>query len=475
MSSITDAAHVTPTPLQRAWQEMELIAFVHFTVNAFTDKEWGDGTEDPVLFNPTDCNPHQWVQTLKNAGFKMLILTAKHHDGFCLWPSRHTDHSVAASPYKDGQGDVVRETAQACADHGLDFGIYLSPWDRHDPRYGTDEYNDFYCNQLQELLTDYGPIRELWLDGAKPSDAQSMRYDWARIYKRARELQPEIVIKMGGDRDPQPVFTDEDVQPPDIRWIGNEDGLGRDTEWCVYPVDGPLLGMDLRRKVIGTRSQVREADWLHWWPSEADVSIRPGWFYHASEDEQVKSVPHLMEIYYRSVGSNATLLLNIPPDQRGLFHENDVARLGDWRSVLDGTFDEDLAAGGVAAASSENEEHPAGALTDGDPTSWWQASEKDTSAEISVDLGGEKTFDRLLLQEELSVGQRIEAFTLEATRNGNWGEVASGTTVGHKRILRFSSTTADRVRLTVEQSRLEPTLRCLELYKSSRRDVPCDR
>ena len=471
---IRRAASVVPTRQQLAWHEMELTAFIHFTINTFTDKEWGDGTEDPKLFDPTAFDARQWARVLKDAGFKLLILTAKHHDGFCLWPSKYTEHSVKNSPWRGGKGDVVREVAEACRAEGLKFGIYLSPWDRHEPTYGTPAYNGFYKNQLRELLTSYGEIFQIWLDGAKGKGEKAHDYDWEGYYQVMRELQPDMLIKAAGDRDAAKVFADGRVRGPEIRWIGNELGIGRETEWSVIPVKGSILATNNRAYDLGSRERLAGAERLVWWGAEADVSIRPGWFYHAAQDDKVKSLEHLLGIYYASVGQNAVLLLNVPPDRRGLIHENDAARLAEFRKALDVTFRVNLAAGRPAVATETRGDvisrvlvspvHGAERLTDGDPGTFWTADETVTSASLEVDLGGKKTFNVALLQEPIALGQRVEQFTLDAWSASGWREFARGSTVGYKRLLRFDDVTTDRVRITVLRSRCAPRLSEFGLY-----------
>lgn len=451
---IARAAHVRPTRDQIAWQEMELIAFIHFTVNTFTDMEWGDGTEDPAIFNPTDLDTRQWVRVCKDAGMKMIILTAKHHDGFCLWPSQYTDHTVENSPYKNGKGDIVGELAQACRNAGLKLGLYLSPWDRHEPTYGdTQKYNDFYIKQLQELLSHYGPVAEVWLDGAKGKDAKDMMYDWDRIYATVRRLQPHAVIFNG----------------PDIRWVGNEHGYARETEWSVLPRsdDWKFSLPDNRAKDLGSLEKLRGADNLVWYPAESDVSIRPGWFYHADEDDDVKSLEKLLDIYYGSVGRNSLLLLNLPPDRRGLIHENDIRRLQEFRKVLDATFDENLAAGAAAKASQVRADNPvyaAAFTTDDSPDTYWSTDDWTTAAEIEYDLGADRTFNVVMLQEYIPVGQRVSAFVVEVEKDGAWQEITRGTTIGYKRLLRVPDTSARYVRVRITESRLCPTLSNFALY-----------
>ena len=450
---IVRAAEVRPSPQQFAWQQLEFIGFIHYTVNAFTDKEWGEGTESEAIFNPTQLDVRQWVKTCKDAGMKMVILTAKHHDGFCLWPSKYTEHSVKNSPYKGGKGDVVGELAQACREAGLKLGLYLSPWDRHEPTYGdTEGYNRFYKSQLREILTNYGEVTEVWFDGAKGENAKDMEYDWAGYYAIVRELQPNAVIFNG----------------PDIRWVGNERGYARESEWSVVNSNGSLFGIvNCTAKDLGSLDALGKGERLVWYPAETDVSIRPGWFYHAREDGKVKSVEQLVDIYFSSVGYNSVLLLNLPPDRRGLIHENDVQRLHEFRKVLDAIFAENLAAGTKAKASSVRANDPAFAadkITDGDRESYWTTDDWTTAATVELDLGKSCTFNVAELAEHIKTGQRISAFALDSWDGGDWKEFARGTTVGYKRLLRFADVTTQNVRLRILDSRVCPTLSGFGLY-----------
>lgn len=447
------AANVRPTPRQLAWQENEFIAFIHYTVNAFTDKEWGDGTESPSIFNPSELDVRQWVRVCKDAGMKVVILTAKHHDGFCLWPSKYTEHTVASSPYKDGKGDIVGELAEACREAGLRLGLYLSPWDRHEPTYGDQEkYNEFYKNQLRELLTNYGPLAEVWFDGAKGADAKDMEYDWAGYYALVRALQPDAVIFNG----------------PDVRWVGNEAGYARKAEWSVMNRSDALFGfINATARDLGSLEALGKGENLTWYPAETDVSIRPGWFYHDKEDDRVKSLEKLIDIYFSSVGQNSVLLLNLPPDKRGLIHENDLERLREFRKVLDETFDENLAAGARAKASAvrgDGSEFSAENITDGKADTYWMTDDWTTSATITFRLGGKRTFNVAELAEHTPIGQRVEEFVLEVKTSDGWKEFARGTTIGYKRLLRFEPVTARTVRLTILNSRVCPTLSNFALY-----------
>jgi len=451
------AAKIAPHPRQLAWQELEFYAFVHFGVNTFTDREWGTGTEDPALFQPTAFDARQWVSVFKDAGMRMVILTAKHHDGFCLWPSRYTRHSVASSPWRNGRGDVVREVADACREAGLKFGVYLSPADLHEPTYGdTEGYNTYFKNQLRELLTQYGEITEVWFDGANPRK-EGMKYDYFGWYALIRELQPNAVIFGMG---------------PDVRWVGNEAAHTRASEWSVFPSTVPLAqfhGGDSTAEDLGSRDKIRNAPHLLWWPAETDVSIRPGWFHHAAEDSRVKTVETLLDMYYRNVGGNCTLLLNVPPDRRGLIHEVDASRLRELGAVLRATFTTNLAAGAAVTASASAAGHPAASLTDQDQASYWSAPDGQESAELTFHLPAARTFNRAGFGEHIAVGQRIEAATLDAWVDGAWKELGASTTVGYRRLLRFPAVTADRVRLRITASRFAPTLANFGLYQEPAR------
>ena len=421
------ASRLVPTPQQLEWQQMELTAFLHFGVNTFTGREWGDGTEGPNIFNPTALDCEQWVRTLKDAGFKMALITAKHHDGFCLWPTKTTRHSVASSPWKDGKGDVVRELRDACKKYGIKFGVYLSPWDRNADCYGdSPAYNRFFIEQLTELLTNYGEVHEVWFDGANGEGPNGKKqiYDWDAILRTIRRLQPKAVTAIMGD---------------DVRWVGNEKGIGRETEWSataltpgIYPRSGEqnkALGIYGKAKDLGGRDIVARATELFWYPSEVDVSIRPGWFYHADQDNQVKSLSHLVDIYFKSVGYNSVLLLNIPPDLRGRIHESDVQRLKEFSGYLKKTFARNYVLKGDEA---------------------WQGT-SGTAREYDVQKGA--LVNAFMIQEDISKGQRIESFLVEAYKDGAWIHLSEGTTVGYKRLVRFSDTRPERIRVTIRSAR----------------------
>ena len=465
------AATVTPSPRQLAWQQMEFIAFIHFGINTFTDREWGQGSEDPTLFNPTDLDARQWVRVIKEAGMKMVIVTAKHHDGFCLWPSKFTAHSVKSSPWRGGKGDVVGEVASACKEMGLNVGVYLSPWDRHEPSYGNSPvYNEHFRNQLRELLTNYGEVAEVWFDGAcgEGPNGKRQEYDWQSYYKLIRELQPNAVVAIMG---------------PDVRWVGTESGYGRETEWSVLPsltpnleaiaaspqdnpVDQAFAPGDLTGSDLGSRDNIRGATSLLWYPAETDVSVRPGWFYHESQDDMVKSPEKLADIYYSSVGRNSVLLLNIPPDKRGRINDADIRALNGLRTILDQTFRTNLTTGARVVTSSEVHDHPGNAIIDRDESSYWTTQEGVDSAVLEVRLARTLVFNRALLKENIAVGQRIEVFRIEAWAAGQWKEITRGTTIGYKRLLRFPTVRSSTVRIVIEKSRTNPTLSSFGLFKA---------
>lgn len=464
---IRKAVRVRPSERQFRWQQQELTAFIHFGVNTFTDREWGDGTEQPSVFAPTALDADQWIKVLKDAGFKCAILTCKHHDGFCLWPSAYTEHSVKRSPWQNGQGDVVREVSDACKKHGISFGVYLSPWDRNSPLYGTEAYNNYFVHQLTELLTRYGKVGEVWFDGAcgEGPNGKRQSYDFVRWYQVIRQLQPEAVIAVMG---------------PDVRWVGTETGRGRETEWSVVPNDnldqkaiaqnsqtemlaqpaGDMTGQDL-----GSRKVIEKAKTLVWYPAEIDVSIRPGWFHHDHEDAKVKTPQELMDIYFSSVGRNGVLLLNVPPNREGRFSEADVRSLKGMKTLHDSIFARNL-------LSKAHVKCPSGkgnlrAITDGNYDTSYQLAGKRGVATITFTLGQEEKFNVLALQEDIRQGQRVEKFTAEVRNQaGEWEKIAEGTTVGFKRLLRFPAAQGKQIRVNILQARDVPCIAEIGLYHS---------
>ncbi len=457
------AANIVPTPRQLKWQQLELTAFFHFGVNTFTNQEWGTGKEDPKIFNPSNLDANQWVKVAKDAGFKLVILTAKHHDGFCLWPTKTTTHSVESSPWKNGKGDVVKELADACRKQGMRFGIYLSPWDRNASVYGSDAYNDFFVQQLTELLTNYGKVDEVWFDGANGEGPNGKKqvYDFERWYQLIRKLQPSAVIAVMG---------------PDVRWVGTESGYGRETEWSVVPsnnLDQSAIGANSQQAVafkpsgdmtgddLGSRDKIKNAKGLVWYPAETDVSIRQGWFYHPEQNDKVKPPEKLLDIYFNSVGRNGVLLMNIPPDREGLINGADIKNLKEWKKLRDNIFRKNLAKNAIVQSSNGINGK---AIIDNEYATYWTTKGKDTTAEIILKLKKKSTFNVLLLQEEITVGQRVENFVLEYFDGKKWKRAGQGTTVGYKRLLQFDPVTADRVRIKILSSRLNPTIAELGLY-----------
>lgn len=468
---IVKAANTVPSVRQYEWQKLEFYGFAHFGMNTFTNREWGDGSESPELFDPTDFDADQWVGAVKSAGMTGLILTAKHHDGFCLWPSDYTEHSVKNSPWKGGKGDVVKEVSEACKRGGIKFGIYLSPWDRHEPSYGSgEEYNTFYKNQLRELMTNYGELFCLWFDGAcgEGGNGRKQEYDWEGYYALIRELQPKAVINICG---------------PDVRWCGNEAGKCRKSEWSVVPstmVDNEKTAeksqheddAGFAKKVgstdedLGSRKVIEQAEECVWYPCEVDTSIRPGWFYHKREDRKVKSLKKLIRIYESSVGGNASLLLNVPPDKRGRISDADVKRLREFGEYLRDTYSCNLALNaGITADNCENEGTSAAMALTENPEEYWKPSDGAGETHLTVDFGKEVKFGRVVLGEHILTGQRVEKFTLYGEKNKKWKKIYGGTVIGYKKICEFPKIRTSKLKIVFEESRVCPTLSKLEVYR----------
>jgi len=419
------AQSIRPLPSvgQLQWHRDELAMFLHFGVNTFTNREWGDGTESPSIFNPSSLDARQWAHTAKCAGFKAMILTAKHHDGFCLWPTKTTTHSVASSPFRGGDGDVVREFVDACRAEGLRAGLYLSPWDRNHPAYGDSAgYNDVYIAQLTELLTQYGEIAEVWFDGANGEGPNGKKqvYDWLRFWGHVLKLQPNAVI-----------FSDAG---PGVRWCGNEKGTAGDPNWAtVDPSRVPYPGAD--GPGIIDALQHGDRDGTVWRPAEVDVSIRPGWFYHPAEDDRVRTIDNLVELYFTSVGRNGKLLLNVPPTKDGLLHATDAAQLIGMREALDRMFAVDH------AARAKQDFRVTGPRT----------------AELTVELPRTESVSVIRLGENIAHGQLVAAYRIDgADTDGIWKSISRGTTIGHAKLDRFPSTQLRRLRVTVEDAVAEP-------------------
>ena len=455
-----------PTLNQLKWQDMEMYAFIHYSMNTYTDQEWGFGNEDLSLFNPSDQDCRQWVSVCKQAGMRGIILTAKHHCGFCLWPSDYTDYSVKNTPWKNGQGDVVCELADACRSEGLKFAVYLSPWDRHHADYGRPAYIDYFRNQLRELLTRYGDIFEVWFDGANGGDGfygganetrkidRTTYYDWPTTYKMIRELQPNCLIwNDGGDRG-------------DLRWVGTEAGYVGETNWSLLNKKG-VVDRDMLHYGVENGDS--------WVPGETNTSIRPGWFYHDAENEHVKSLSKLMDTYYKSVGRNSTLLLNFPVAPNGRIHPTDSLRGIAFAQMIKQVFKTDLALKAKASASNirgNDKRFSAAMTTDGKNTTYWATDDSVTQASLTIEFKKPTTFNRVVLEEHIALGQRVRKFSLEAFVRGQWQPIsdelsthdAGLTTIGHRRIVCFSTITATRLRLNINDSKASPIIQKIGVY-----------
>lgn len=439
-----------PEPKQVEWQQMETYAFIHFGLNTFNDREWGYGDTDPKTFNPTNLDCEQWAQTLVKAGMKGVILTAKHHDGFCLWPFEGTDYSVKNSPWKNGQGNVVKELSEACKKYGLKFAVYLSPWDRHQANYGTPEYLPYFYAQLHDLLTNYGPVFEVWFDGANGGDgwyggAKDIRtidrknyYNYPRIYEMLDSIQPQAIIFSDGG--------------PGCRWVGNEKGFAGATNWSFLRKGEVHPGYDKSYEL-----QYGHPDGNQWVPAECDVSIRPGWFYHPEEDNRVKSPDQLVDLYYRSVGHNATLLLNFPVDRRGLIHPVDSANAVRFHEMIQQQLKTNLVAGMIPKVSNERGgDFVASALTDDNFDTYWATEDGVTTADIEFSFDTPTRMNRMMLQEYIPLGQRVKAFVVEYLDKDTWLPVKLNeetTTIGYKRLLRFETVETKGIRIRITDAR----------------------
>lgn len=443
---------VLPSADQLEWQKMEYYMFVHFGPNTFTDVEWGNGKEDPKVFNPTDVDCRQWAATAKAAGMKGIILTAKHHDGFCLWPSEYSTHTVRESLWKDGKGDLLKELSEACKEYGLKFGVYLSPWDQNHPAYGTPEYNQVFANTLTEVLTNYGPIFEQWFDGAngEHEGGKKQVYDWKMFHDVVYKNQPHAII-----------FSDVG---PGCRWMGNERGVAGETNWSRLNIEGFAPGKASPPTDTLNIGNIYGTAWV---PAETDVSIRPGWFFSPSTNDKVKSLDQLMDIYYTSVGRNSNLLLNVPPDRRGRIHANDSIRLMEFHREIESIFSKDLSKGATVKASKTRANSPkyaASNLLDDNYDSYWTTDDDVLTASLEIDLGQAKSFNRLMFQEYIPLGQRVAKFNIEYLNGDRWEEIAQATTIGYKRILRFPTITTQKLRINIQSSLACPILNKVGLF-----------
>lgn len=444
-----------PTKAQLEWHDMRMNAFIHFTINTFTDREWGMGSESPAEFNPTDINVDQWVSVLKDTGFKGVILTCKHHDGFCLWPSKYTEHNISNSSFK---GDIVKMVSDACKKYDLKFGIYLSPWDRNHKDYGKPEYVTYYRNQLNELFDNYGPVFEMWFDGANGGDGYygganekrridgSTYYDWPKTLDLVRSKNPDIIF-----------FSDAG---PGVRWVGNERGIAGETNWNNISIDTLYAGKAGIESLLNSGSE----DGANWVPAETDVSIRPGWFYHSKEDSLVKTPQQLFDIYLTSVGRGSLLLLNIPPDRRGQFHENDVKALRGFKELLDSAFKVNLAKDADAEATNvRGSGYEAANVIDGNNETYWATDDDVRSAQLILKIGSVEQVKYVKIAEYIKLGQRVKSFRLLYHKDGKWLDLAQGTTIGHERILKVDAET-DAIKLIIEDSRACPLISSFEVY-----------
>ncbi len=445
-----------PSERQLKWQALEESMFIHFGVNTFTGVEWGEGTESPAIFNPTELDCRQWARVAKDAGLRGIVITAKHHDGFCLWPSALTTHSVAQAPWRGGKGDVLKELSTACREAGLGFGVYLSPWDRNNPKYGSGaEYNQYFASQLRDVLTHYGPVFEVWFDGAcgEGPDGRRQVYDWPLFVSVVRECQPGAVI-----------FSDAG---PDIRWVGNESGYGCETNWSRLSLSEFHPGIPGRNEDLchGQR------DGANWIMAEVDVSIRPGWFFRETETAKVKSVEDLKKIWLESIGRNCNLLLNVPVDRRGLIADADMASLAGWGSAVRAMTATDIAPAAALSAPSTRAPGAAGpfdpkATVDGDPHTYFATDDAVTNGSIEYRWTDDRRPRLVRIEEAVELGQRVESFVIETMGASDaWTEVARGTTIGARRILELPPTPCRGLRLVIQSSRACPCVARVSIYE----------
>ena len=450
-ASVIQKQFPVPTPAQLAWHDTEFYLFFHFGPNTFTNLEWGHGTETEDVFNPTALDCEQWCRVARQSGARGVIITAKHHDGFCLWPSQYSRHTVRESKWRNGQGDVLRELANACKKYDLKLGFYLSPWDRNHPQYGTPEYNDVYVNTLTELLTGYGELFEIWWDGANGEGPNGKKqvYDFHRFEKVAAKLQPDAVI-----------FSDIG---PGCRWAGNERGLIlTETNWCTLDTAGFKRGLGGPPEDTLNQGNVNGALWL---PAECDVSIRPGWFYHPEEDDKVKTPDQLWEIYMNSVGRGANLILNVPPDRSGRIHAQDSVALTAFGKRLKSAFGKNLAEGKPCCLGNGRHWFDAG-VTDLNRNTYAEFTMVPAESSFVIDLKRKKTINTVLLREKISThGQRVKAFKIEVWEKGKWRETARSTTIGARKILTFPDIKARKVKISIQAAKAEPVISEVQIFR----------
>lgn len=458
-----------PTENQMEWQKMETYAFIHFGLNTFNDREWGYGDSDPKTFNPTRLDCEQWAQTLVKAGMKGVILTAKHHDGFCLWPFEGTEYSIANSPYKNGNGNIVKELSEACKKYNLKFAVYLSPWDRNHADYGTEKYVDYYHAQLKDLMSNYGELFEVWFDGANGGDgwyggAKESRkidrrnyYNFPQIYEMLDSLQPQAIVFSDGG--------------PGCRWVGNEKGFAGTTNWSFLREGEVYPGYPNYQEL-----QYGHADGNQWIPAECDVSIRPGWFYHPEEDDKVKTPEQLADLYYKSVGRNGNLLLNFPVDRNGLINPIDSTNAVRFRQIITEEMKNNLVAGVKAEVSNERGgKYTAAALTDGNYDTFWATEDNVTTGDVVFTFNEPTEMDKILVQEYIPLGQRVKSFNVEyKNKAGKWIPLATQeetTTVGYKRIIRFRTIQTNGLRIRFTESRGPLCISNIEVYNSVKKQL----
>ncbi len=437
-----------PSERQLIWHNMKYHAFIHFGPNTFTDIEWGHGNESPDVFDPTELDCRQWARVIKEAGMEGAIITAKHHDGFCLWPSKYSAHTVRESQWREGKGDVLQELSEACREFGIKFGIYVSPWDRNHPTYFTEEYNTVFKNMLEEILTNYGEVYYVFFDGAFSvgPDGKRQEYDWVGFTDVVRRCQPNAVI-----------FSDAG---PDVRWIGNERGYAAETNWCTVKKGVFYPGIPS----VNDQLQTGHEDGEMWIPSEVNTSIRPGWFYHKQEDNRVKSLNRLIDNWYHSVGMNGNFLLNLPPDTRGLIHENDIKRLMELKAYRDEAFSLNLAENAsVSATQTRGKIFSAKKAIDGNPNTYWATDDDVLNVSIELDFGQAKDINALLIQEYITLGQRVKSFSIEALHENKFEQIATGITIGNRRIVKFNTITTQTLKINIS-AKASPLISNLEVY-----------